>query len=171
MGLLRPAYRCYQEEVRRVLTYLKHRLTSSGVSIYTIIMGKLITVDELQKTAIWYFEDAYYHSSGNKYAFAWPNPTFPYTVAIHSDDLRDRNDIRISIRRWIETNFTETVIVHHLDKSYRRYTKKDDWESSYEVSNMWTVFYFEEETAATMFALRFSEYVKPVTDEHPEWIK
>ena len=134
-------------------------------------MGTLITLDEISKIANWYFEDAYYHSSGNKYAFVWPNPTFPHSVAIHSDNLRDRNDIRISIRRWIETNLTETVLVQKLDKSYRRYTKKDDWENSYEISNMWTVFYFEEELAASMFALRFSEYVKPITDEHPEWIK
>ena len=51
MGLLRPAYRCYQEEVRRVLTYLKHRLTSSGVSIYTIIMGVTPGMDKMRKLA------------------------------------------------------------------------------------------------------------------------
>lgn len=136
-------------------------------------MGRLVTLDEIRELAEWHFEDAHHDAfNGNRYVFTWPNPTFPHTVAIHSDDLKDRNDIKISIRKWIEINLSETVLVHRLDKSYRIYIKKDkDWDSSYEVPNVWTVFYFEESEAATMFALRFSEYVRPVTNEHPRYIE
>lgn len=134
-------------------------------------MGQLVTLEDIKDKAQWYFEDAYYSSGHGKYVNSWPNGSFPYFAAIHSEDLSGRNDIRISIRKWVENNLSETVIVDVIDKSYRRYTDEENsWDKSYEVQNRWVVFYFEEETTATMFRLKFSEYVKPITSEHPRWL-
>ena len=133
-------------------------------------MGQLVNLNEIKDNAEWYFKDAYYASG--RCVFSWPNPSFPYSVNIHYDDLKGNSGLKVEIRKWIETNLTETVIIETIDKSYRRYLSDDKkWESSYEVSNYWTAFYFEEEHAETMFRLRFSEYIKPITDEHPRWLK
>lgn len=173
MGLLRPAYRCYQEEVRRLLTYSKHRLTSSGVSIYTIAMGRLIYLNNLDLDASWYFPDAYYNRNTNNYAYPWPNLSYPHSVAIHQEDIS--NHIKVTIREWVEESIQETVIVDVVDKSYRKVINKSEewelstWDKSYEVVNRWVVFYFRNEHSLTIFKLKFSEYIKPVTDEHPGW--
>jgi hypothetical protein len=95
-------------------------------------MGRLVYLNDLDLDARWYFSDAYYNRERNNYSYAWPNPTYPHRVAIHSEDLNDQNEGR--------------------------------------VSNRWIVFYFENEHSASMFALRFSEWIKPVTDENPRWL-
>ena len=134
-------------------------------------MGRLVYLNDLALDARWYFSDAYYNRERNNYSYAWPNPTYPHRVAIHSEDLNDQNEGRIAIRRWIEETLVETVISDVLDKSYRRFIDPEKtWEHSYEVSNRWIVFYFENEHSASMFALRFSEWIKPVTDENPRWL-
>lgn len=134
-------------------------------------MGRLVYLNNLELDASWYFPDAIYNRERSNYNYRWPNPAFPHSAAIHQEDLISQNDKKIAIRKWIEECITETVIVDVLDKSYRRYTDEENsWEKSYEVHNKWVVFYFENEHSATMFQLKFSEWTKPVTDEHPEWL-
>lgn len=129
-------------------------------------MGKLIDKSLLFPSPAWYFEDAYLDHYNDHWRFAWPNPSFPYSVAIHSDKFN--NKIAIEIRRWIEENVPNTVIHEILDKSYRRYYGPDrDWDHSYEQSNRWRVLHFEDEHSVTVFRLKFSEYIQEVTDRHP----
>jgi|APFre7841882654_1041346.scaffolds.fasta_scaffold88447_2 hypothetical protein len=134
-------------------------------------MGRLVYLNNLDLDARWYFPDAHYNRERNNYNYTWPNIAYPSRVAIHSEDLDDQNSRRIEIRKWIEENLQETVICDILDKSYRRFTDSEkSWEHSYEVSNRWVVFYFDNEHSASIFALRFSEWIKPITDENPRWL-
>ena len=121
------------------------------------------------KNPRWYFEDAWFDYTNNgSYKYSWPNPSFPFHASIHYDDLED-NKIKIEIRKWIELNIQDTVILDYIDKSYRKYYgESHDWHSSYEVSNKWMVFYFEDEHSALAFRLRFSNLITEVTNKHPK---
>lgn len=135
-------------------------------------MGRLITLTEARGEADYYFEDAYWTNDGSRYVFPWPNDSFPHAVGMHSDIMRFNNKLKISIRKWIEATLTETVILAQVDNSYSRLEDPDKpWGDSYRISNRWNVFYFEEETTATMFRLCFSEFISKVTKEHPEWLE
>lgn len=133
-------------------------------------MGKLAHLHEIKEEAHWYFDDTYY--SNGRYVFVWPSSNYSYSAAIHADDLIGKNYILIAIRRWIEINLTETVITDIVNKSYTMYVdEQKSWDTSYEISNQWRVFYFEEEMTASAFRLRFSEYIKKMTNEHPKWLE
>jgi len=131
-------------------------------------MGRLVYLRDLGLDARWYFPDAYYYAERREFVYAWPNPAYLHKVAIHSEDLNGINDRRIAIRKWVEENLQETVICDILDKSYREFLDEEkSWEHSYEVSNKWAVFYFDNELSASIFALRFSEWIRPITDKKP----
>jgi len=131
-------------------------------------MGRLVALADLDLTPHWYFSDTWYSSEGRRYVYKWPSPDFPYSVAIHADDIDNHNGIKIKIRQWIERTLSEIVIFSVIDKNYRVYFGKDrDWDSSYERTNKWYVFYFEDEHSAMVFRLAFSDLVKEITELHP----
>ena len=133
-------------------------------------MGRLLNLNDLDLDPTWYFSDARYSTEGRRYVYTWPNPNFPYLVYIHYDTLKYMNDIRIKIRKWIETNISDTVIVDELDKNYRQfYTKDMNWDRSYEVTNIWWRFSFEDKHSALAFSLAFADIVQPLTDWHPKY--
>ena len=132
-------------------------------------MGKVLSLDHASDTADWYFSDAYYSSRGgldHRWQFPWPNSEFPEQVAIHSEDIN-----KIAIRKWIERNDVGTVIHEYVRKSYRVWwsedPKKRDWDHTSEIVNNWYCFYFEDSESALAFRLRFSDLVKPMTEDHP----
>lgn len=128
-------------------------------------MGHLVTLVEAAAKGDWYFSDARWTSEGGCYKFDWPSAEFPTHVGIHFEDAPPA--VKVEIRKWVESTLSGTVIVDRLDKSYTR--NSDDWNKSYRVSNHWMRYHFEDEESAVMFRLRFSQYIKPITDEHPEW--
>lgn len=129
-------------------------------------MGRLVTLTNIETTANWYFDDAYYSGTGSGgFKFKWPNDNFPHQICIHEDDLHRR---RPTIRRWIENTISDTVIFDSIDKSYTKYYGKSyEWDKSYNVCNTWHRFSFENEHSASMFALAFSEWIKTLTAWHP----
>jgi hypothetical protein len=137
-------------------------------------MGTLIHKNSITDPT-YYFEDAYYSRDGHqsKYIYKWPNPSYPYSLAIHEKEIS--NSLKIKIRKWIEHNLEDTVICVNEHNSYRVYFGEvEDWDSSYEVNNRWTIFNFENEQSAFQFNLVFSEYIRPRTiylPDHPEHIK
>jgi hypothetical protein len=142
-------------------------------------MGKLISLADFyppSQTQLpakynpqWYFADVYRPYGEDFYRFPWPNTAFPNMVAIHADEFKE-TDLRLHVRRWVELNLRETVIIEIIDKSYRKYydEAEKDWDHSYEIKNNWYTFSFEDEHSATMFALRFADVVRPVTAKHPK---
>lgn len=135
-------------------------------------MGQLINKSDIHSAA-WYFHDAHY--GNDKYLFAWPSPSFPFTVSIHQDIIT--NSIRIQIRQWVEMNLRETVIYDTSDLSYKKFFKKPHtWEHQYEVRNNWLDFYFENEGSMLLFKITFSEILQLKTKYHPtspedkEWV-
>ena len=132
-------------------------------------MGRLINIKEARDHAPWYFNDAYYSSDGRDgYRFNWPNGSFPHQLCIHNDDIQATR-LKTLIRRWIDNSISDTVIVDTIDLDYKKfYGKSYEWEKRYDVSNRWYRFSFEDEHSATMFALAFSEYIKPMTKWHPD---
>jgi len=129
-------------------------------------MGKLTNLSSIKDNADWYFPDAYYSNRG--WMFDWPNPAFPFSFAIHFEDLHYHGDRKILIRKWIEEKIQSTVIVHNIDRSYRVYFNRWEWDRSFERPNRWYVFYFEDNESALLFKIAFSEYIRPITDLHPD---
>jgi hypothetical protein len=133
-------------------------------------MGQLLFKDDI-KRADWYFKDAYYGAMGStqgSWHYIWPNAEFPSQAAIHADEMLDN---KIFIRKWVERRDVGTVIHEYIRKSYRVFystdQKKRDWEHTSEISNCWNVFYFEDSETALAFTLRFSDLVRPMTEDHP----
>lgn len=62
----------------------------------------------------------------------------------------------------------DTVIFDTVDKHYRVYYGDErSWDRSYEQSNQWLAFYFSREDTFLMFKLRFSDYIKELTELNP----
>lgn len=140
-------------------------------------MGRLLTLEDVKEHAKWYFTDAYYTNDGRgHYIFAWPSKDYPYSNCIHMDDLT--NELRIKIRRWVESSILDTVIYDTIDRGYRKnYDENRDWNRGFNVSNNWTRFFFENSESSMLFKLVFSDSIKEPTAHNPrypddeEWLK
>lgn len=129
-------------------------------------MGQLISRDDIQSTATWYFRDARFKSSAG-YVYLWPSLDFPFRCHINMEHLD--NDSRILIRKWIANMIPDTVIVDYVECNYRKYYGEHmSWDRSYEVVNAWSRFHFEDEHSLTMFKLAFLHLVRPITKHHPD---
>jgi len=143
-------------------------LLASGVVFYNKHMGRLVALADLDLTPYWYFSDTWYSSEGRRYIYTWPSPDFPHRVAIHADSIDNHNGTKIKIRQWIERNLSETVIFSVIEKNYRvYYSAERTWDHSFERTNQWYVFHFEDEHSAMVFRLAFSDLVKEITELHP----
>lgn len=85
-----------------------------------------------------------------------PCPEYQHVVHI-TDDALDGN--RPTVRKWIERNTDETVIVTYLDLRYyynwgRRYS-----DNGFQVSHGYRQFYFEESASALAFGLAFADII------------
>jgi len=140
-------------------------LDSSGIAIYTLSMGQLIFKENIKECS-WYFEDAHF---SEKWEYKWPSPTFPFCTYIHMDDLTPVE--KVKIRRWIEQNLQETVIVDKIDNNYHWYYPgfEKTWVNSFQVPNSWFGFYFEDTHSRSLFTLAFSELIKPISKHHPKY--
>jgi hypothetical protein len=130
-------------------------------------MGILVQLEIANDQAQWYFSDASYSMADNnaKYRYKWPSLDFPHCIAIHDDEMNDSKPI---IRKWIEHNNVGTVIHDFVRKSYRIWWGESrDWDKTREISNCWHRFHFEESESSLMFALQFSDIVRPITEDHP----
>lgn len=131
-------------------------------------MGKLVHLNEIGIYASWYFNDAWFNNSLNKYQYKWPNDSFPTRVHMHQDMIRDFNDRKIKIRKWIEFNTIGTVILDIVDLSYKRYYGKNyEWDRYYNVKNCWHRYHFEDSESALIFSVVFGEWIQPLTNWHP----
>ena len=132
-------------------------------------MGRLTTIDKLELPLNWHFEDAYYNNG--KWHISFPNSNYLYRLAIHNDTLRENNALRIEIRKWIERNIDDLVIIEHIDKTYfQYYSETRARNGGYQISNNWSGFYFEKEESAIMFKLKFGEFITEVTEKHPRYL-
>ena len=126
-------------------------------------MGKLTTLEKLELSQDWYFEETY--------RITFPNTNYPYSLAIHRDTLNNTSGLKISIRKWIEENIDDIVLMAFLDKGYfHYYDQARIFDGGYQQSNYWVLFHFEKEESALMFKLRFGEYIKEITDKHPHYL-
>lgn len=131
-------------------------------------MGKLIARDNLVPDPTWFFPDAHYSWESRRWVYKWPSEYFPHMLAIHCDDIRSDPRRKTEIRKWIESNIDGTVIFELIEKNYRVYYNEDrDWNYSFERTNHWIAFYFEDEGSALLFKLKFLGYIKDITNLHP----
>jgi hypothetical protein len=133
-------------------------------------MGQLIALHDLYKSesiidASWYFNDAYFSTNSRRKIFEWPSKDFPYSAAIHVDDMAKNKTI---IYKWVHRSHVGTVIYEYKDMTYRVwYGDKRDWDHSSEITNKWDIFHFEDEETLLVFKLEFSHIIRPLTEDHP----
>lgn len=141
-------------------------LVISGVAIYNRCMGNLVNLHMLIKEdALWYFNDAYWDYNRKGYRFEWPSNDYPNLRAIHSEDIGGHY---VDIRKWIEHNTCSAVIHEEKNLSYKVYWGESrDWDKTHHISNLWHIFYFDNEEDALAFHLRFVDIIKTVTPDHP----
>lgn len=129
-------------------------------------MGKLCTLNEVMRVdrVDWYLPEAPYGTR------RWPSPAFPHVVTIHYDTLYQATAKKIEIRKWIEEVLPPTTVVRTvIDKSYNRYWgPRKKYDEGHKQDNRWVAFYFEDEHSAALFRLRFSEWVKGISEKHPD---
>lgn len=145
-------------------------------------MGRLISRsvfygDAPDEDASWY---APVHGYGRSRDIDW-DATFPHQIFMHHDLLNGQTTEifhrKREIRRWIEQTLQCPVILFHEDRSYQYYhasiEKLQNYvplESIYERNHGYYIFRFEELADATLFALRFSDWVtRTPTDDHPDY--
>jgi hypothetical protein len=132
-------------------------------------MAQLLTLAEVHENAYWYFSDAEYNPGNSRFSYKWPSANFPYHKHIHHTEF-DGN-LRVEIRRWMNRCAAgDVVIVDSVDNKYHKYYEGSQrrYEDSYNISNTWFRFSFEDENTALMFSLAFSEKVRPMTLHHPK---
>ncbi len=128
-------------------------------------MGRLITKAAVDFESNWYCKDASRYNGH----YAWPSEDFPFRLHIHSDVFENANEHKIAIRRWIERTISDTVVYDMVEMDYRRfYGKSRDWADAWDIRNRWYRFSFEDEHSASMFALTFSQWIRPMTKWHPD---
>lgn len=128
-------------------------------------MGSLISLSEAHSKASWYFKEAYY-TNGNWYCdIEKESECWPYKIGIHQDDLERSH--KIEIRKWVQESIPDTVIHATLDLSYQ-HQYGDRWDQCYEISNYWTVFFFESESSALLFKMQFANLIQEITNHHPK---
>jgi hypothetical protein len=132
-------------------------------------MGRLVTLNTLGLDATWFFDDAYWVSSGpGSYKFDWPSKNFPHQFCMHKDNFQHIKR-KSEIRKWIENTISDTVIFDSVDMDYKKfYGKSYEWEKKYDIRNTWYRFSFENEHSASMFRLAFSDWIQPMSKWHPD---
>jgi len=141
-------------------------------------MGRLIFKNKLEYEIdpSWYFSDTWYNCTEKKWIYKWPSKEFPYEVSIFSKEL-EKNQNKVDIRKYIENNLHGNVILAESNLSYIEYYDKnwevatDDnayYEHFREITNIWNIFYFEDEQDAIMFRIRFSDIIRPISKFKPD---
>lgn len=121
-------------------------------------MGRLITIQEIKDSHLtdWYFEFGGKHldkDSATKLECAIDKRYLDRS-------LTESPISKIEIRKFIDKQLDDTVILDYLSLSYYYWARPD--EPCYlerEIVHGYYRFYFESETSQVQFALRFSEYI------------
>lgn len=131
-------------------------------------MGRLITLDDLIPDPSYYFSDAHYGGTGNGFVwmYEWPSNDYPCSAYIHSEQLDSK--LKVEIRRWIEKYLDNDVMLDEVNKDYKIRYKKTGVASIYTVYNKWVRFSFNDKESLLVFTIKFSEYIRPITDWHPD---
>jgi hypothetical protein len=138
-------------------------------------MGTITTTHAI-KTGIggeWY--------AANK-LYELPCPEFPHEVAFHRNVLEKNPRLHLTIRKFVEQQLRDTVIVSHLSLPY--YYEYQRFANGYQITHGYDQFFFESEESAILFKLQFAEYITDIKlrwdprnipwdkkDEPQEWTK
>jgi hypothetical protein len=120
-------------------------------------MGVFTTIEGIKATvgAWWYAENRLNEM---------PCEEFPHEVAI-DNEVFDKNDkLHRDIRKFIENQLPDTVILKRLGLMY--YYAYDRSSNGWQVNHSYSQFFFESEESAIMFKLHFYEHV---TDVKTKW--
>lgn len=136
-------------------------------------MGKITTITAIKETvgAVWY--------ASNKLS-QLPCTEFPYEVAFDRKVLERNPDLHRTIRKFVEKQLEDTVIVSYMSLTY--YYEYQRFANGYQIHHGYDLFFFENEADAILFKLKFGEHVTETklrwdlgsipwdkVDEPPEW--
>lgn len=139
-------------------------------------MGRLVKFNQLEPDPSWFFSTANYdhnlrqpwsNQTGGWRCDLEEDPASAIRLYIHWDTLDPSCEYlatnrRIEIRKWIEHNLDETVILTSKNLEYRYYYHSPSKKYSYQYhlhdkAHGYHVFIFESEAAAIQFKLRFGD--------------
>src|SRR5579859_5289769 len=137
-------------------------------------MGRFLAIDDVfgkDSDPRWYVSDLHWDSSWQRYVVQWPNRNFPVMLAIHEDMLKEREDLRVEIRKFVERTMTGDVMWRMLERTYFQpidvsaYIDAHTARGGYQVHNWYCLFYFESDADAILFKLRFTDYISEIKDK------
>jgi hypothetical protein len=145
-------------------------------------MGQLLHVEDLKPDPSWHLQTARLakDNRGNeRWVFDFENePHLVDRCAIHQEVFNRNSDVpqnpRITVRRWIEHNLPDTVILHHQSMSYHYFYEYEGrnrhYDSITERSHGYYFFGFESSASAILFRLTFSSMITTPNVFHPDHI-
>jgi hypothetical protein len=89
-----------------------------------------------------------------------PCPEFPHEVAFDRKVLEKHPDLRKTIRKFVEKQLGDTVIVSYMSLTY--YYEYQRFSNGYQIHHGYDQFFFESESDAILFKLQFAEHVTNV---------
>lgn len=133
-------------------------------------MGRLLSVNDLRPSPAWYLSRSYFSSESRNYVFdLYTDPAIAERLYFHSSHFNKKPQLYVDVRRWIERNIPDTVLLDVLDKSYRYYYGDfKSWDRTYEKHHSYMVLCFEEHESALMFKLAFPQVSVEPSDLHPD---
>jgi hypothetical protein len=116
-------------------------------------MGTITTIKAIKEGvgAEWY--------AANKLS-ELPCPEFPYEVAFNRRVLEKNPDLHRTIRKFVEHQLRDTVIISYLGLSY--YYEYQRFANGYQITHGYDQFFFESEESAILFKLQFAEHITDV---------
>lgn len=86
-----------------------------------------------------------------------PCDEFPHEVAFDRKVLEKNPDLYRTIRKFVEHQLRDTVIVSYLSLTY--YYEYQRFANGYQIHHGYDQFFFESEESAILFKLQFGEHV------------
>lgn len=89
-----------------------------------------------------------------------PCSQFTHECALDQRILDGTHELRIRVRKFIEEQLTDTVVLDYLDLTY--YYQHANYSGGYQIKHGYDRFFFESEESAIMFKLQFGEHCTDV---------
>lgn len=137
-------------------------------------MGRLIVPEQMTPDPSWYLDTAYWNRDGNRWQYRLDEDSKVHGgLRVHRDYFKENLQHRIEVRRYVEQDLPDTVLMTREDYGYNYtywYRGKDRYGSDnlYSRDHGYYRFYFENPASVLLFKLRFSTIITDFHQLHPD---